>query len=82
MKIGMQHVALKKIAVFILRPLAPQRVMKVFISLAYFAAHREVPLTLVIERDIFDDIPQICATGWITQIAVIFFVSKLLVWRG
>ena len=46
MHIRMQQIALEEVAIWVLWPLAPEVMMKVFVALAEFAAEGEIPLAV------------------------------------
>src|SRR5262247_4754717 len=79
MQIGMNHIALEKVAAVVLRTPTPTRIAEPLVLHARFAAYREIPILLITERNIFDSIQHIVAPGLVTQKTPVLFVPKLLV---
>src|SRR4051794_37940581 len=52
--IRVQHETLQQIPVFVLWPLSPKSVMKVFVSLSDFTTESQVSRTLLVQGDVFD----------------------------
>jgi hypothetical protein len=77
MNVGVNHVTLEQISIVILRSFPPLAVVIILVAFADVSAERQIPISVGIERNKFDGVEVICASRWITQIRVTFFVTHL-----
>ena len=61
LQISVQHVALQKVAIAILRPFAPASVVKILILKTRLAAERKIVVAFYAEWNVFEPIPRVSA---------------------
>lgn len=76
MPVAIQRDALEKVAVVVLRSRAPVRVAKSLVPLPDFASDGQVAVTFRIERYKLHWIPEVLAAGGISEIPVIFVLTR------
>jgi hypothetical protein len=80
-EIAEQEIALQQVSAGTLGLLSPKRIVKALIAFADFTAEREIPVPLGIEWYVFDRIPEIIVTCWITEVTEVVIVSRVGVLR-
>ena len=76
MEVAEQHVALQEHAVIVLRIVAPDRVVRVFVALAHLAAERQVSIAALVERDVLERVDRIGTQRRVTQNGPVLLVPQ------
>lgn len=81
MEIAEQHISLQYVAVGALGLLSPKRIVKTLVALANFTTDGEIPVPLLIERDVFERIPEVGAADRIAKVREVVIIACFGIWR-